>query len=94
MAEVRVVQGHQLTVDEAKNKLESFEAMLTKYGVSLQWSGSSAKVKGFGVSGNIAVTTSDITVVLKLGMMARAAGVDAERLKGSITRRLTEAYEA
>ena len=94
MAEVRVVQAHELGADEAVRRLDSFEAMVSKFFVSLKWSGHNAKIKGPGVSGSIAVTDTQVTINFKLGMMARAAGVDAERLQGSITRRLAEAFQS
>ena len=42
----------------------------------------------------IEVSGSDITIKLKLGMLARAAGVDPVRLEGSIRRRIKAALEA
>ncbi len=94
MSEVRVVQAHTIGADEAVKRLDSFEAMVSKFMVSLKWSGHNAKVKGPGVSGQINVTDTSVTIQLKLGMMARVAGVDAERLQGSISRRVAEAFEA
>ncbi len=94
MSAVNVVQPHELGADEAIKRLDSFEEMVAKYFVSLKWSGHTAKIKGPGVSGNIDVTDTKVTINIKLGMMARAAGVDAQRLQGSITRRLTEAFDA
>ena len=44
-----------------------------------------------GISGDIAVSTSDVCVNLKLGMMAKAAGVKADKLEGSVRKRLVEA---
>ena len=94
MAKVNVVHAHTLGADEAVKRLDSFEAMVSKFMVSLKWSGHNAKVKGPGVSGQIKVTDTSVTIELKLGMLARAAGVDAGRLQSSITRRVAEAFEA
>jgi len=91
MAEVKVTQAHALAPAEAKEKIASFEEMMAKYGVKANWSGNSAALKGTGVKGSIDVSDSAVTVVVKLGMLAKAAGVDAEKLKGSIQRRLESA---
>ena len=91
MATVKVQQAHNLGRDAAMKRMQSFEEMLTKYRVKLDWSGNRAKVKGIGVSGDVAVLDTEVTVALELGFLAKAAGVDADRLQGSITRRLAEA---
>lgn len=93
MAEVRVTESHSLTTDEAKKRVNSFEEMITKYGVKVNWKGNSAKLSGPGVKGSIDVTSSNATVVVKLGMLARAAGVKADKLEGSIRKRLRTAFE-
>jgi putative polyhydroxyalkanoate system protein len=92
MSKVSVRQAHSLSKAEAKEKLAGFEEMLKKYRVALEWRGDSAAIKGVGVSGNVAVSDAEVAVDLKLGMLARAAGIDAGRLQGSIARRLAEAY--
>ncbi len=91
MADVKVVKSHSLSPDEAQEKLKSFEDMMTKYGVKANWSGKHADLKGTGVNGSIDVGESDVTVVVKLGMLAKAAGVDAKRLEQSIQKRLDSA---
>ena len=93
MADVRVTQAHTLSPDEAITRIGSFEEMMAKYGVKAKWKGHSAQLKGTGVSGSIDVTGSNVTVLVKLGMMARAVGVDPVRLEGSIRKRLTAAFE-
>ena len=93
MADIKVTESHSLSVDDAVLKVQSFEEMLKKYGVKSKWKSGHADLKGTGVSGSIDVTTSDVTVFLKLGMLAKAAGIDAERLQGSIQRRLKAALE-
>ena len=93
MADVTVTQPHSLSLPEVKAKMSEFEGMMAKYGVKARWSGNSAKLKGLGVSGSIDVGDSDVKVLVKLGMMAKAAGVDPDRLKGSIERRLKAAFE-
>ena len=64
---------------------------LKKFGVRLAWSGPAARIKGTGVSGSIQTSDSEVEVNLKLGLVARAAGVDAKRLEASLARRLAEA---
>ena len=88
---IKVSQPHSFTVAEAKTKLGSFEEMLGKYGVKLAWKGDRADIKGIGVSGGVAVTDSEVEVTVKLGMMAKAAGVNEGKLTKSIEKRLRNA---
>jgi putative polyhydroxyalkanoate system protein len=88
MSEIVVKKSHNLGIDGAKEKVADFEEMMKKYGVKAKWSGNSAKLKGTGVSGSINVTDNDVTIALKLGMMAKAVGVDPVKLKSSIEKRL------
>ncbi len=92
MAEIKVVEAHGTDVDNAIQLISSFEEMMKKYGVKVNWSGSKADIKGMGVSGDIVVDETNACVRLKLGMMARAAGVDAKRLEASIKKRLVAAF--
>ena len=91
MADVKVTESHSLAPDEAVSRLKDFEDMMNKYGVKANWKGTSAELKGTGVKGSIDVTGSSVTIVVKLGMLAKAAGVDADRLKGSIEKRVKAA---
>ena len=93
MADVRVTQAHSLDLDQAKEKLADFQDMMKKYGVSATWSGSHADLKGTGVKGSIDIGDSSVDVHLKLGMLAKAAGVDPARLENSIIKRLKAAFE-
>ena len=92
MSMINVVQAHGVSLDEARERLDDFEQAMGKYGVSLDWSGARAEIKGVGVSGEVNVGSTEVRVELKLGLIARAAGVDANRLRGSIQRRLTAAF--
>lgn len=92
MASVRVQQAHTVGAAAAKSKLAAFESDLAKYKARLDWSGNTAQVKGIGVSGSVQVTDTTVSVQLELGMLARAAGVDAGRLQGSIAKRLAGAF--
>lgn len=91
MSDVNVSCPHNLGAAEARKRLGEFEEMMGKYGVKPSWSGNSASLKGTGVSGSIEVTDTQVSIQLKLGMLARAAGVDATKLKGSIEKRLIPA---
>jgi putative polyhydroxyalkanoate system protein len=93
MSEVRVSQPHNVSVDEARQKVQGFETMVQKYGVTSSWSGNKADLKGTGVSGSITIQPRSVDVVVKLGMMARAFGVDPVKLEASIKKRLKEAFE-
>ena len=92
MSKINVVQAHAVSVDEARERLGDFEQTMGKYGVSLAWSGAQAKIKGVGVSGSVTIDGAQVCVELKLGLLAKAAGVDADRLRGSIERRLSAAF--
>ena len=94
MASVKVIESHSLPVEDAVERLSVFEEMVSKYGVTLKWDGPHADLKGMAVSGTIDVTDTDVTIELKLGMLAKAAGVDGERLKGSISKRVRTAFDA
>ena len=90
MSKVHVTQAHSLPKAEVRERLKDFEANLSKWGVKMDWKGDHADIKGLGVSGSVSVPDADVSIRLKLGMMAKAAGVDAEKLEGSISRRLAE----
>ncbi len=88
MSKVEVNQAHSLGAEQARNKIGAFEDMLSKYGVKVNWKGNTGTLKGTGVTGQIDVTDTNVKVEIKLGMMARAVGVDPVKLKGSIEKRL------
>jgi putative polyhydroxyalkanoate system protein len=92
MSTITVNQAHEFSRARARECLGSLEEMMGKYGATLDWEGDEATIKGFGVSGGVTVMDDCVEVVLILGMMAKAAGVDPERLEGSITRRLATAF--
>ncbi len=93
MSELNIREPHALSVDEAIKRVGQFESLLSKYGVTPKWKGPHADIKSVGVSGSIDVSSSEVAVKLKLGMMARAAGVDGRRLEGSIRKRLRAALD-
>lgn len=91
MSTILVRQAHKLSVEDAKKALGGFESDLAQKGVKLVWSGANAEIKGTGVSGGVKVSTSEVSVEVKLGMLAKAAGVKADLLQKSIEKRLSQA---
>lgn len=91
MSTIRVEENHGLSVDDAKRALESFGEDIAKWGMKLHWNGTNADIKGTGASGDVKVSASSVVVTVKLGLIAKAAGVKADRLEKSITRRLKTA---
>ena len=92
MSKITVRHLHTLSLDVARERINSFEETLKKFGASLVWTGNKAEVKGFGVTGSAELGQGFVEVSLKLGMMAKAAGVDAARLEGSIAKRLASTF--
>ncbi len=92
MSDVVVDQKHSVSIEDAKVRIAGFEEMLTKYGVKVDWRGATGVLKGTGVSGAIDITPTNVRVTVKLGLMAKAVGVDATKLKGSIEKRLAAAF--
>ena len=92
MSTIKIRQPHEFDHHKAKECLGSFADMMAKYGVSLDWTGDRATIKGIGVSGEVSIHDTFVEVIVKLGMLAKAAGVDPTRLEGSITRRLNAAF--
>ena len=87
MSTIKVVESHGKSVDQVKAGLSQFEAMFKKYGVKLAWNGAKASLNG-PVSGSIAIGSADIAVEIKLGMLAKMAGIDSAKLENSIRKRL------
>ncbi|MEE2830476.1 MAG: polyhydroxyalkanoic acid system family protein [Myxococcota bacterium] len=92
MSTITVRHEHSLSREEARKRINDFEEILTRFGASLEWEGDRAEVKGFGVTGNALIDHGWVEVSLKLGMIAKAAGVDAERVEASIKKRLVAAF--
>ncbi len=90
--DINVTETHDLGAAEARKRVATFEEMMSKYGVKAKWSGNHADLKGMAAKGSIDVTDTSVTVVVKLGMMARKM-VDADRLTNSIRKRLRAAFD-
>jgi putative polyhydroxyalkanoate system protein len=91
MASLHIVQEHKLGQVKALEKLGTFEDQLKRYRVRATWQGARAKIKGTGVSGSILVTDTEVEISLKLGLLAKAAGIDPIKLEKSIRKRLIAA---
>lgn len=91
MSTVTVKESHSLPADDVKTRLAQFEQDISKYGLKLNWNGDAAKLEGTGASGEVKVAPSDVTVVVKLGMMAKMAGIKPDKLEASIRKRLQAA---
>ena len=90
MSTVTVIEAHSKSPDDIKSGLSQFEEMFSKYMVKIEWSGHRASLSG-PVSGIIDIRSSELEVKIKLGMMAKMAGIDPQRLEGSIRKRLRAA---
>lgn len=91
MSAVKIEVPHAHPPAEVRARLAAFESDLSRFGARLVWKGDHAEVKGIGVSGDVTCAPGAVQVALKLGLAARAAGVDPARLEKTIRRRLTEA---
>lgn len=90
MSTVKVTVSHNKDPMEIKAGLTQFEEMFSKYMVSVDWSGTRATLSG-PVSGSIEIRADELEVMIKLGMMAKMAGIDPTRLEASIRKRLSAA---
>ena len=93
MSNVYVREAHTKDPAEVKAGISSFEEMLTKYMIKIMWRDHTATLSG-PVSGSIDIGSDYIEVKIKLGMMAKMAGIDPSRLEGSISKRLKAALNA
>ena len=92
MSSIVVKENHSLDPAEVRTRLGAFEQDIAKYGMKLSWSGNeSAELKDTGASGDVKVTSSDVTITVKLGMMAKMAGIKPDLLSKSIEKRLKSA---
>jgi putative polyhydroxyalkanoate system protein len=91
MSTINVREAHNKTPDEVKANLSQFEEMFTKYRVKISWQGNRAELNG-PVTGFIMIHPAEVEVQIKLGMLARAAGIDATRLEASIRKRIRAAF--
>lgn len=90
MSEIKIDRNHALGTSEAKTRVNNLEPKLKeKYGVSLDWNGNTANVKGTGVSGTLSVDEAKVSVNLKLGLLLRPmAGKIREGLEAQVDKAL------
>jgi putative polyhydroxyalkanoate system protein len=93
MADIHIVEKHTHTPEEAKRRVQSFEDQMEKWRLKAHWTGVNAELKGTGASGTISITGSEVKVEIKLGFLAKAAGIDAKRAQESIQKRLRGALD-
>jgi putative polyhydroxyalkanoate system protein len=94
MASIRIVENHSLSPEEAKKRVQAFEEQLEKFRMKAHWKDLRAELKGTGASGEIRVTGQAVEVDVKLGLLAKAAGIDADRAENAIRKRLRQALDA
>ena len=93
MSKINIEREHQLgSADEAKALVAPVEEKLKeRYGVSFDWSGNSAKIKGTGVSGHFILDDTKILVEIKLGLLLRPlARKIEESIAAAIDRRINK----
>ncbi len=90
MSEIKIDRPHKLGTAEARKRVDALEPKLKeKYGVSLEWKGNVANVKGTGVSGTLAVEDTKVAVNVKLGLLLRPlAGKIKEGLEHQVNKAL------
>ena len=94
MSTVKVSETHTLSDEEARRRVARFEeTQLKRFGIKLDWKGSRARIQGMGVTGDAELAPGRVDITLKLGMLAKAAGVDPEKLQSSMAKRLAAALE-
>ena len=93
MATISIERNHTLPLDQARAAIEKFEGDLKRYGLKTEWNGNVAQLKGTGASGEIRIDQSKVKVEIKLGLLAKAAGIDPTRVQASIEKRLDAALK-
>ena len=94
MSQINIAVTHEHPIEEAHRRVKSFEEKLKKFRVKSTWSGYRATVSGPGLSGNVRVDDRQVSLVLKIGMVARAAGANATKLKPIIEQHLRDSLNA
>ena len=93
MSTIKVEQGHDLSIEDARARVEAFgQDMKERFGLSMTWDGNRARLEGIGASGDVEVRSDAVVVAIKLGMMAKVAGIKADRVEASVTKRLKSAF--
>ena len=73
MSKIKLERDHGMgSADEAKALVAPVEEKLKeRYGVTLDWNGNNAKIKGVGISGQFNLNDTKILVEIKLGLLLR-----------------------
>ena len=93
MATINIERTHTLSLDQARSAIDKFEGDLKRFGLKAEWKGNVAQLKGTGASGEIRVEPSKVSIEIKLGLLAKAAGIDPTRVQASIEKRLDAALK-
>ncbi len=71
MSTIHVNRNHTLGKERAKKSIEEIaQEMKGRLGISYRWNGDELTFERSGVDGKIAVTDSNVDVVVKLGILA------------------------
>lgn len=73
MADINVQQSHTLGADKAREEVEKLMArMMEKMGLTIDWNGNHAQLKGSGIKkASIVLTDDQITVEITLALLAK-----------------------
>lgn len=89
MSQIHIHREHPLSIEEARERVEVLRGKLkSKLGINSQWQGDELLFKGSGATGKITVSTNNIDIKIKLGLLMSAL---APTLKEKITKGLDEA---
>jgi putative polyhydroxyalkanoate system protein len=92
MSTIDIRHRHTFSAADSRPRIAQFEETLQKYGARLDWRGNVAEIKGTGVSGDVRLEDKQVSITVKLGMLAKAVGIDAARLEASIRKRIEAAF--
>lgn len=92
MTVITVSAPHTLSVDEACKRAKTFEPLLRRFGGKAVWEGTSVKVKGPSVSGEIKITDKLITVSVTLGPLVTKL-VKPEKVEETIRTHMIQTLE-
>ena len=90
MAEIKIERNHTLGKNEAQKRVSELEPKLKeKYGVHLEWQpDGTAKVKGTGVTGSLALGADSLDLEIKLGLLLKPM---SGRIRGALEHQIDKA---
>ena len=73
MADISKSANHNMDIEEVKQRVEKVAGDIArKMGIKYTWNGDVCDLKGSGIkNGKISVTSTDVSIELTLGMMAK-----------------------